>query len=118
MFSTVDLLTEAKYAERMRSKPEHGPALMSYVWGGVTAAGLVATLLVGPVLTHWDAKVPFVIALLPICVMLIPLLGNYLEETVKSPSELMEARQNMMRQYEASFLCFLMFVATILLSIL
>merc|ERR1719330_1371227 len=49
----------------MRSKPEHGPALMSYVWGGVTAA-----------------------------------------------------RQNMMRQYEASSLCFLMFVATILLSIL
>ncbi len=43
--STTDLLTEAKYAEKMQSKPKEGPALMSYVWFGLQMGGLCATLL-------------------------------------------------------------------------
>lgn len=43
--STTDLLTEAKYAEKMQTKPKEGPALMSFVWFGLQVGGLVATLL-------------------------------------------------------------------------
>ena len=43
--STTDLLTEAKYAEKMQTKPKEGPALMSYVWFGLQMGGLCATLL-------------------------------------------------------------------------
>lgn len=43
--STTDLLTEAKYAEKMQMKPKEGPALMSYVWFGLQMGGLCATLL-------------------------------------------------------------------------
>jgi hypothetical protein len=38
--STADLLSEAKYAERMREVPSHGPALLSYVWFGMQVGGL------------------------------------------------------------------------------
>lgn len=118
MFSTADLLTEAKYAEKMRSKPEHGPALMSYVWGGLTIGGLAATAFVGPVLSHWSCKVPFVLALLPLSFILIPLSGNYLEERVQRHEEVVVARKNMMKQHEACALCLLMFVGTIILTFL
>ena len=43
--STTDLLTEAKYAEKMQTKPKEGPALMSYVWFGLQMGGLCATIL-------------------------------------------------------------------------
>ena len=43
--STTDLLTEAKYAEKMQTKPKEGPALMSFVWFGLQMGGLVATLM-------------------------------------------------------------------------
>jgi len=116
MYSTADLLTEAKYAEKMRSKPEQGPALMSFVWGGMTMAGLAATALVGPVLTHWGSKTPFVIALVPIGFILMPLANNYLEETVKSREEVAQARHAMLQQHEACVLCLLMFAGTVLLT--
>merc|ERR1719277_1104032 len=90
MFSVADLLSEAKYAEKMRSKPEQGPALMSFVWGGLTVGGLAAMCMIGPVLTYGSPKLPFVLALPFIGFILFPLMGNYLEEQVKSHEEVVQ----------------------------
>merc|ERR1719443_1883673 len=54
--SACDLLTEAKYAERMQAKPARGPDLVVYVWAGMTAAGLVASAASGPAIQFLGPK--------------------------------------------------------------
>jgi len=116
MYSTADLLTEAKYAEKMQSKPAYGPSLMSYVWGGLNTGALIATALVGPVMTGWSYQVPFVLAILPIGFILGPLLANFLEERVQSKEEQAVTRSAIFAQYEVCFLCLVMFVGTVSLA--
>ena len=37
--SVTDLLSEAIYARRLRDRPEKGPAVLTYVWSGMTLVG-------------------------------------------------------------------------------
>merc|ERR1740117_2332192 len=82
--SCCDLLTEAKYAERMQAKPDQGPNLMTFVWFGLQFGGLIATIAIGPVLTRFGPKVPFMVAVVPLAYILWPLSKNYMEEVVQS----------------------------------
>mmetsp|Transcript_104387 Transcript_104387/g.164740 ORF Transcript_104387/g.164740 Transcript_104387/m.164740 type:complete len:549 (-) Transcript_104387:141-1787(-) len=117
-FSTCDLLTEAKYAEKMQSSPEHGPKLMTFVWFGLQTGGLVATVLVGPLLSHYGPHFPYLVALLPASFIIFPMAHNYMEEVPRSAAGLAKARAQLMEQKEACFLCVLMFAGTILLTFL
>eukprot|EP00928_Gymnodinium_smaydae_P016026 TRINITY_DN15972_c0_g1_i1.p1 TRINITY_DN15972_c0_g1~~TRINITY_DN15972_c0_g1_i1.p1 ORF type:complete len:569 (+),score=44.36 TRINITY_DN15972_c0_g1_i1:40-1707(+) len=115
-FSTCDLLTEAKYAEKMQSHPKLGPKLMTFVWLGLQTGGLVATLMVGPMLNHFGPHFPYIVALVPAAFIMWPMACNYMEETPKSHAELVEARARLLEQKEACGLCFLMFIGTMLLT--
>lgn len=117
-FSTCDLLTEAKYAEKMQAKPEWGPDLLSFVWFGLQAGGLIATIVVGPVMSHYGPKAPYLLALVPAAMIILPAGKNYLEETPKTYEEVQENRAQLMKQKEACILCLLMFVGTVILTIL
>lgn len=116
--SSCDLLTEAKYAERMRAIPKHGPALMTYVWFGLQAGGLIAIAAVGPILQHFGVKLPFVISILPLTLIILPVARGYLEEARLTKEQAAENRQSLRRQGEACFLCVLMFMGTITLTVL
>mmetsp|Transcript_44487 Transcript_44487/g.81241 ORF Transcript_44487/g.81241 Transcript_44487/m.81241 type:complete len:584 (+) Transcript_44487:150-1901(+) len=111
--STCDLLSEAKYAEKMALAPSHGPALMSYVWAGLAAGGLVAVLLSGPVIDHGGPKLVYCIVAIPLLLLFVPVLMGYLEEQKVTPEELQRARGVFYRQKEACFLCILMLVGSI-----
>lgn len=50
MVAWTDLMCESAYTERMRDKPEHAPALLSFVWGGINAFGLIGVGLAGPLI--------------------------------------------------------------------
>lgn len=117
-FSTCDLLAEAKYAEKMKSKPQYGPMLMTYVWFGLNAGGLAATALVGPMMAHFGIRSPFLAALIPMSLVIVPLLRNFMEETPRSPEQQAEFRAQLMEQKAACFLCLLMFASTIVLTVL
>jgi len=117
-FSTCDLLTEAKYAEKMQSNPEHGPKLMTFVWFGLQTGGLVATMMVGPMLSHYGPHFPYLVALVPATFIMIPMGWNYMEEVQSTPEELAKSRARLMQQKEACCLCLIMFVGTMLLSFL
>jgi len=78
--SIVDLLTEARYAEKIRERPEHGPDLMTYVWGGLTAGQLLATASVGIIIEHFGPSVVYAIIAMPAAVILVPTCLNWLEE--------------------------------------
>ena len=59
--SVCDLLTEAKYAARMRDSPEYGPDLMTFVWGGISIGALIGLASIGFVLENFGAFVPFLV---------------------------------------------------------
>ncbi|CAK9001615.1 Probable folate-biopterin transporter 3 [Durusdinium trenchii] len=114
--STTDLLTEAKYAEKMQTKPKEGPALMSFVWFGLQVGGLVATLLIGPIMASFGPKLPFLVTLVPASIVIVPVLRGYMQERRLSSQEVQAARADILRQKEACILCFLMLAATLVLS--
>lgn len=116
--SVCDLLTEAKYAEKMQSKPEQGPALMTFVWFGLQVGGLIATAGIGPTIKFLGPKAPYCIALFFLAFIIVPISRNYMEERQATPEQLAETRKSMSGQKEACGLCFLMFVGTLVLSYL
>ena len=40
--SSVDLLSEAAYAAKLKEQPKHGPMLLSYAWAGLNMGGSLA----------------------------------------------------------------------------
>ncbi|CAE7832930.1 unnamed protein product [Symbiodinium microadriaticum] len=116
--STTDLLTEAKYAEKMQTKPSEGPALMSFVWFGLQCGGLVAMLMVGPIMSHFGPKLPFLVVLVPSSIIVVPLMKNYLQERRLTADDLRAARALIFQQREACALCLLMMASTLLLTVI
>merc|ERR1719159_284347 len=117
MISTADLLTEAKYAEQLSAKPEKGPDLMTFVWGGMEAAAIVSLLLVGPMITATGPKSPYMIAAIPAAFIFWPLAKGYLGEKKKTDEEIQKTREMHMQNVEAFILCLLMLAATLTMSI-
>lgn len=107
--STCDLLTEARYAEEMQSNPEVGPDLMTFVWGGLTAGGLVATAFVGPVLTHFGPQFVYLLSAFPAAFIIFPLARNYMGETPLHGGAHAESRREFLEKKEVVFLAVLMF---------
>eukprot|EP00435_Cladocopium_sp_Y103_P049119 s3002_g14.t1 len=97
--STTDLLTEAKYAEKMQTKPKEGPALM-----------------IGPILSAFGPKLPFLVTLVPASIVILPVLRGYMQEKRLTWQEVHAARSAILRQKEACILCVLMLAATMILS--
>jgi folate/biopterin transporter len=115
--STADLLSEAKYAEKMQSNPQHGPAMLTYVWGGLTVGGLAATVLSGPTLHILGPKALYAVAAFPAILMVMTVTFGYMDETQRSPEEIQQARRRYYQQKEACGLCVLMLLGTIALII-
>lgn len=111
--SVVDLLTEAKYAERIRQRPERGPDLMTFVWGGITLGNLFATGCVGFVIEHFGTHTVFAIAAVPAAIMIIPTWLNWLEEPRMTPEQVAVKQAEMWAQKEILFLVMLTGVATL-----
>merc|ERR1719453_2652381 len=109
--STCDLLSEAKYAEKLNSNPAYGPDLMTYVWSGINVAGIVALLAVGWMIQTFSVRMPYLVAIIPAACVLYPVLKNYLEETPRSTQEQERVTRRLMEQKEAFFLCILMLIA-------
>jgi MFS family permease len=102
--AVTDLLTEAKYAERLRHVPERGPDLMTFVWGGMVVAGLAATLLLGPIITHFGPQMLYVLALPALAIALVPLAMNYLGDEKLSEAQVAATRAKVWNQPEMLFL--------------
>jgi len=115
--ATTDLLTEAQYAEFIKVKPELGPDLMSFVWGGIQVASLLATV-VAPALMNVSLRVPYMLCLIPMILLIFPTWMNYLGEKKMTADDQVKSREKLYDQPEASLLCAFMFVGTVTLSAL
>lgn len=106
--SLTDLLTEAKYAERMRAFPRHGPDLITFVWCGVTIGGLIATGSIGPVIEYMGPHWCYLICIPFAALILVPTVLNYLDEERKTPEEQEASRAKYFEQWELTVLVFIM----------
>jgi len=111
--STCDLLSEAKYAEKMQAIPQHGPALLTYVWFGMQTGGFVAVLSAGSVIHYLGPQVPFLIAAVPAVGIILTVASGYLEEKQATPEEIAKARYRYHEQQEACGLCILMLIGSL-----
>jgi hypothetical protein len=102
--SLTDLLTEAKYAEQLKVHPTRGPDLMIFVWGGIVVTGLIATLMLGPILNYFGPQALYTVCLLPLTLLLIPISANYLGDEKLSDAEVATARAKVKTHPELLFL--------------
>jgi folate/biopterin transporter len=116
--STCDLLSEAKYAEKIREYPKHGPSLMSYVWFGMQVGGLVAIIASGFLLENTGVRSCFLVAVLPAATVFIPVTMGFMQESRKSREEVSEARKNVFKQWEACALCVAVFLGIMYLVVM
>merc|ERR1719183_133160 len=117
MVSSADVLTEAKYAERIRSLPEKGPDFITLVWLMVTAGGLLATMTLGSVLEVLKPHWVYAICLIPAALTLTPTLLNYLDEKKMCPDAVLAARMQYFAQGELVVLVLLVGGASILIMV-
>jgi len=117
MVSSADVLTEAKYAERIRSFPDKGPDFITLVWLMVACGGLMATLTLGWVLEWVEPHWVYGICVIPAALTLVPVLLNYLDEKKLTAEEVVAVRKFYFAQSELVVLVVLVGGASILIMV-
>lgn len=115
--STCDLLSEAKYAEKVKENPKHGPALLTYVWFGMQVGGLVAVIASGFLIQDYGPRSPYLICVIPAAAVILPVSLGYMQEQRKSVAEVAESRRKVFGQWEACLLCFVISVGILCLLV-
>merc|ERR1719356_2044140 len=108
--STCDLLSEAKYAEKIQDNPSHGPDLLTYVWFGASVGSLFAAATCGSVIEDFGPKAPYLISAPLAFAVVIPVAFGFLEERRLSDEEVQQVRARFRKQKEACALCVLMLI--------
>eukprot|EP00927_Polykrikos_kofoidii_P032362 TRINITY_DN2759_c0_g1_i6.p1 TRINITY_DN2759_c0_g1~~TRINITY_DN2759_c0_g1_i6.p1 ORF type:complete len:540 (-),score=82.42 TRINITY_DN2759_c0_g1_i6:91-1710(-) len=114
--STCDLLSEATYAKKVQENPAYGPDLITYVWFGMSVATLLAAMFCGLVISLYGPRMNYLLMVGPAFIVIVPIVFGYLGEKRLTTEEIQEVRESFKKQAEVCFLCFLMFVGTMLLA--
>jgi len=114
--STCDILTEAKYSEKIRTSPAHGPSILTYVWFGMQVGGLAGIVLSGFVIERGEAHVTYLISVPLALAVAAPVLLGYVEEEKQTEQDTAARRAKFAEQKEACFLCVLIFFLIICLT--
>ena len=73
-----DLLTEAKYSERIALNPQYGPTIINFVWSGIFIGQILSTILVGVLLDYIEPHWIYYIPILPLTLVLYPIYHNWM----------------------------------------
>jgi folate/biopterin transporter len=117
--SVVDLLTEAKYSEKMRDHTEYGPDLVTFVWSGVTIGGIAGTATVGLLLQYGGGpKIVYLVCAAAGAIVFLPTSLGFMEEEKMTVQEATANTVRMFkRQPEIIFLAVLMALSVMALGI-
>lgn len=103
--ATSDLLTEAKYAEKLKQHPKHGPALMSFVWGGIFLFQMLTSVIAGE-LVEYKPEASYLVCILPVAMLLPFTIKGWLGETraaAPNQRQCIRADVNKVRQQKKLF---------------
>jgi hypothetical protein len=87
--SLCDLLSEAKYSQKLKEHPTEGPSLMSFVWGGIFFSQLCSTGTVGGIITYVGTNWVYLFCFFPCVSLLLPLLKNWMGEAKSEVCDLL-----------------------------
>jgi hypothetical protein len=73
-----DLLTEAKYSEKIKENPEKGPNFISFVLYGIFIGEILSILITGSMMN--DKRILYLIAAIPLMICIIPIYLNWCED--------------------------------------
>lgn len=113
---TCDLLTEARYSEQIKKKPEYGPDLVVYAWGGVSVGSMFAVGLAGWIIANLGARAVFLVCMAPSALIIPAAASNMFEEMPLSKSEVSTLRSVFLHQPEIIYLCALVTGTSLSLS--
>ena len=99
-----DILAEAEYAGRTRASPYINPGILTYVWFGMGAAGLIATELSSTIIQNSGPKVAYLNGFFPALAAMMPAVLGYMEEKKSSGAQLANVRKCFYEQKEACLL--------------
>lgn len=114
--ATIDLLTEAAYAKQLRDKPAHGPALLSFVWGGITIVGVFTTIFSGLIISFDSPWTLYNVSVIPFGLFIVPVLQNWIMEPCLTDSQVQAQRKKVFQQFEGVVLAFILLCATLVLA--
>lgn len=114
--STNDLLSEAKYAEKINENPASGPNILTFVWFFMVVCELVAVFSVGAVITYCGPKLVYVICAVLGAVVIVPVGMGYTEEAKMTRADVERKRQKFVAQWEVCLLCVALFTGTVVLT--
>lgn len=114
--STCDLLTDARVAEKLQSAPTYGPDLLTYVWFGISVAGLLSAMASGAVIQFLGANTCYLIGAVPAMLVVVPVVFGYFEEEQLNDEEVSSIRSRFAQQKGVCLLCVMMLVMTLTLS--
>ncbi|CEM22134.1 unnamed protein product [Vitrella brassicaformis CCMP3155] len=81
-----DMLTDGKYTEMMALRPDHGPEIVTYVWGLATCGVIIASASVGPISDNVGPDLVFWLCLPMSLQSVYPVLKGWLpEERIPPP---------------------------------
>lgn len=84
--ATTDLLVESRYSERISMNPSQGPNITSFVWLGIAAGQIFSSVPIGILLEHVSPHWLYYIALVPLTLVLVPTLKNWLGDHMHTNS--------------------------------
>lgn len=92
MVATADLLVEAKQSAEVKDNAKLGPDFFLFTWLGIVIGMILATLLVGPIITQWGPGACYLVAVPFILPFFVPTVMNYMGEQRLPESETMLSR--------------------------
>lgn len=113
---TCDLLTEARYSEQIRKKPEYGPDLVVYAWGGVSVGSMFAVGLAGWIIANLGARSVFLVCMAPSALIIPAAASNMFEEMPLSRSAVSKLQSAFLQQPDIIYLCALVTGVSLSLS--
>lgn len=117
-YASCDLLSDAMYTARMRQRPERSTDLVTFIFIGMDAFGLVATFTSGFVISSYGPEAVSSFAILPAIVVLWVILRGYAQEQpVSSDDSRAMRRKYFDQESEMSVLCVLIFCAGIVIMV-
>ncbi len=113
-----DLLTEAKYSEKIKENPKYGPDCVSFVWGGVFIGEIFSVIFTGLLMSFNHKRLLYLIASIPLMLVILPIYLNWMEEKKNNNNRFIEIdKEKIKKEWKLYLLAFLICILTIILGL-
>ena len=111
-----DLLTEAKYSEKIKANPEQGPGFISFVLSGIFIGELISIVFTGLLMN--DKRILYLIASIPLIIVIIPIYLNWCEDKKLNNSFIYIDKEKLIDDWKLNLLSCLICILSLIIGLL